>query len=145
MNIVVLLLLSAFISANALLLQKNYILTNMSGSQFFCIKNFIIFNIIMLYIILVNRGLFTQIKNIDIKKNYSWLILDALLTIFNVTLWYYLLQNTEAHKLISTVNPLTITLSVVLSYVFYDKIITRNEMVGILFVLLGIVFINKKN
>ena len=87
-------------------------------------------------------GLFT---NIDIKKNYSWLILDALLTIFNVTLWYYLLQNTEAHKLISTVNPLTITLSVVLSYVFYDKIITRNEMVGILFVLLGIVFINKKN
>ena len=38
MNIVVLLLLSAFISANALLLQKNYILTNMSGSQFFVLR-----------------------------------------------------------------------------------------------------------
>jgi uncharacterized membrane protein len=86
----------------------------------------------------------TEIKDINLKYQTPYLLLDVCLTIANIILWYYLLQNTEAHTLISTINPLTIALIVVLSYVFYDQKITRNEMIGILLVLVGIVFINKK-
>ena len=144
MNLVLLVLLCSFISANLILIQKKYILTNLSGNQYFCIKNWLIFTVIALYLFFINRKMISEIKNINLKYQVPYLLLDVSLTIANIILWYYLLQNTEAHTLISTINPLTIALIVILSYVFYDQKITRNEMIGILMVLVGIVFINKK-
>lgn len=144
MNLLILVLLCSFISANLILIQKKYILTKLSGNQYFCVKNWLIFTAIVLYLVFINRKMVNEIKNINLKYQAPYLLLDVSLTIANIILWYYLLQNTEAHTLISTINPLTIALIVILSYVFYDKKITRNEMLGIILVLLGIVFINKK-
>ena len=144
MNLLILVLLCSFISANLVLIQKKYILTKLSGNQYFCVKNWLIFTAIALYLVLINRKMVTEIKNINLKYQAPYLLLDVSLTIANIILWYYLLQNTEAHTLISTINPLTIALIVILSYVFYDQKITRNEMLGIILVLLGIIFINKK-
>lgn len=144
MNLILLVLLCAFISANLILIQKKYILTKLSGNQYFCVKNWLIFTIIALYLVFINRRMITEIKGINLKEQTPYLLFDVILTIANIILWYYLLQNTEAHTLISTINPLTIALIVILSYVFYDHKITRNEMIGILLVLVGIVFINKK-
>lgn len=144
MNLLILVLLCSFISANLVLIQKKYILTKLSGNQYFCVKNWLIFTAIAIYLVLINRKMVTEIKNINLKYQAPYLLLDVSLTIANIILWYYLLQNTEAHTLISTINPLTIALIVILSYVFYDQKITRNEMLGIILVLLGIVFINKK-
>ena len=144
MNLVFLILLCSFISANLILLQKKYILTKLSGNQYFCIKNWLIFTAILIYILFINKNMFKEISLIDFKGQGPYLLFDVILTISNIILWYYLLQNSEAHKLISTTNPLTITLIVIISYVFYDQKITHNEMFGILLVLLGIIFINKK-
>jgi uncharacterized membrane protein len=144
MNLVFLILLCSFISANLILLQKKYILTKLSGNQYFCIKNWLIFTAILIYILFINKNMFKEISLIDFKGQGPYLLFDVILTISNIILWYYLLQNSEAHKLISTINPLTITLIVIISYVFYDQKITHNEMFGILLVLLGIIFINKK-
>ena len=144
MNLILLVLLCAFISANLILIQKKYILTKLSGNQYFCVKNWLIFTIIALYLVFINRRMITEIKGINLKEQTPYLLFDVILTIANIILWYYLLQNTEAHTLISTINPLTIALIVILSYVFYDNKITRNEMIGILLVLVCIVFINKK-
>lgn len=144
MNLILLVLLCAFISANLILIQKKYILTKLSGNQYFCVKNWLIFTVIALYLVFINRRMITEIKGINLKEQTPYLLFDVILTIANIILWYYLLQNTEAHTLISTINPLTIALIVILSYVFYDHKITRNEMIGILLVLVGIVFINKK-
>lgn len=144
MNLILLVLLCSFISANLILIQKKYILTKLSGNQYFCIKNWLIFTAIALYLVFINRKMVTEIKSVNLKNQIPYLLLDVSLTIGNIILWYYLLQNTEAHTLISTINPLTIALIVILSYVFYDQKITRNEMLGIILVLLGIVFINKK-
>jgi uncharacterized membrane protein len=144
MNLIFLILLCSFISANLILLQKKYILTKLSGNQYFCIKNWLIFATILIYILFINKSMFKEISLIDFKEQGPYLLFDVILTISNIILWYYLLQNSEAHKLISTINPLTITLIVIISYVFYDHKITPNEMFGILLVLLGIIFINKK-
>lgn len=144
MNLIFLILLCSFISANLILLQKKYILTKLSGNQYFCIKNWLIFATILIYILFINKSMFKEISLIDFKGQGPYLLFDVILTISNIILWYYLLQNSEAHKLISTINPLTITLIVIISYVFYDQKITPNEMFGILLVLLGIIFINKK-
>jgi uncharacterized membrane protein len=144
MNLILLVLLCSFISANLILIQKKYILTKLSGNQYFCVKNWLIFTVIALYLVFINRKMVSEIKSVNLKNQIPYLLLDVSLTIGNIILWYYLLQNTEAHTLISTINPLTIALIVILSYVFYDHKITRNEMLGIILVLLGIVFINKK-
>ena len=144
MNLIFLILLYSFISANLILLQKKYILTKLSGNQYFCIKNWLIFAAILIYILFINKSMFKEISLIDFKGQGPYLLFDVILTISNIILWYYLLQNSEAHKLISTINPLTIILIIIISYVFYDHKITQNEMFGILLVLLGIIFINKK-
>ena len=144
MNLILLVLLCSFIYANLILIQKKYILTKLSGNQYFCVKNWLIFIIIALYLVFINKKMVSEIKSINLKNQIPYLLLDVSLTIGNIILWYYLLQNIEAHILISTINPLTIALIVILSYVFYDHKITRNEILGIILVLLGIVFINKK-
>ena len=144
MNILFLILLCSFMSANVILLQKKYILTKMDGKQYFCVKNILIIIMVALYLLFINREMLHKITNIEFKTDGPIILFDVLVTIANIVLWYYLLQNIEAHKLISTINPLTIALIVTISYVVYDEKITRNEMVGILLVLLGIIFINKK-
>lgn len=144
MNIYFTILLTSFLSANLILIQQNYILKNMDTDEYFCIKNIIFFFCIVFYMVFINKKVFNNLQKIEFKNHKYILIFDALFTIANIIIWYYLLQNTEAHKLVSTINPLTITLIVILSYVFYDKKITINEMIGILLVLIGIIFINKK-
>lgn len=144
MKIILLIILSAFISANLILLQQKVILPHIGNHEYFCIKNGLFFVFIMIYMTLINRKMYNNIKNKDLSNYKLILIFDTLLTIANIMIWYYLLKNKDAHKLVSTINPLTIALIVILSYVFYDAKITRNEMIGILFVLMGIVIINKK-
>lgn len=144
MQIILLILLSAFLSANLILLEQKYILNHLNGNEFFCIKNILFFIIIILYMTFINRSMYNKIQKVEFKNYKLILIFDTLLTIANIMIWYYLLQNREAHKLIGTVNPLTIALSVVLAYAFYDAKITTNEMIGILLVLIGIIFINKE-
>jgi uncharacterized membrane protein len=144
MNLIILIILSSFISANIILLQKKYILPEINGDEFYCIKGSIIFITIIIYIFFINKKMYKNIKNIEFKKYGPLLLFDTFLTISSIIIWYYLLHNTEAHKLISTINPLTIVLVVLLSYIFYDKKVTRNELLGILFVIIGILIINKK-
>lgn len=116
----------------------------MDGKQYFCVKNILIIIMVVLYLLFINREMLHKITNIEFRTDGPYILFDVFVTIANIVLWYYLLQNIEAHRLISTINPLTIALIVTISYVVYDEKITRNEMVGILLVLLGIIFINKK-
>lgn len=143
MNIILLIILAAFISSNLILLEQKILLPNMGNREFYCVKIIVLFIIVVLYI-LSNRKIYRNIKKINYKKNKLLILLDSLLTIINVGIWYYLLNNNEAHSVVGSINPLTISLVVILSYVFYDANITRTEMIGILFVLVGLIFINKK-
>ena len=143
MNIILLVLLSAFISANLILIEQKILLPNMGNKEFFCVKTIVLFILVLLYIF-SNRKIYKNIEQINYKNNNLLILFDALLTIVNIVIWYYLLNNNEAHNVVGTINPLTISLVVILSYVFYDAKITRNEMIGILFVLVGIIFINRK-
>lgn len=142
--IYLLIILVSLISSNIMLIQQNYILNTLTKEEYYCIKNSIIFLFIMTYILFINNGeIYKKIKKID-KTKWKYIIIDSLLTILNVLLWYYLLQNTEAHKLISNINPLTILFTLLLSYFIYKKKINRQECVGIMIVLLGLIIINKK-
>ena len=137
-------ILVPLISSNIILIEQNYILNSLTKEEFYCIKNSIIFLFVMTYIIFINNGeIYKKIKKID-KTKWKYILIDSLLTILNVLIWYYLLQNNEAHKLVSNINPLTILFTLLLSYFIYKKDISRQECVGIMIVLLGLIIINKK-
>ena len=141
---ILLIILVSLISSNLMLIQQNYILNSLTKEEYYCVKNILIFLFIMIYMIFINKGkIYKKIQKIENKK-WKYILIDSILTILNVILWYYLLQHTEAHKLISYVNPLTILFTLLVSYFIYKKNITQKECLGIMIVLLGLIIINKK-
>ena len=143
MKLLLITFLVSFITANLTLIQQNYILNKISRYEFFCAKNTLLFLFVVFYMSFVNKDIYKNIINIE-YKNWKYILLDVILSIINIILWYYLLQNTQAHKLISTINPLTIIFIAFLSCMFYNKNVSRNDIVGITLVLIGLIFINKK-
>ena len=73
-----------------------------------------------------------------------YIIGEVSLSIVNILLWYYLLQQTEAHKLAGSINPLSLVIITILSIFVYKKIISKKELVGILLVILGVLLLNSK-
>ena len=71
-------------------------------------------------------------------------MLDLVLSITNVFLWYYLLIQSDAHKLTGTFNPLKIIMITLLSYYFYKTSVTKEQIAGIVLVILGVLLINRK-
>ena len=143
MKLIVITLLVSFFSANLILVQQNFILNKMNRFEFFCAKNILFFLFVVFYMTFVNKGVYKNLKNMELK-NWKYILLDGALSITNILLWYYLLQNTQAHKLVSTINPLTIVFIVTLSCIFYKKTVTYNDIFGIMLVLIGLILINKK-
>jgi len=66
------------------------------------------------------------------------------ISVITIILWYFLLQNTDAHKLVNTINPLTILFITIILYFFYKKKISIKEIVGIILILLGLYIFNIK-
>jgi uncharacterized membrane protein len=143
MKLLLITFLVSFITANLTLIQQNYILNKISRYEFFCAKNTLLFLFVVFYMSFVNKDIYKNIINIE-YKNWKYILLDVILSIINIILWYYLLENTQAHKLISTINPLTIIFIAFLSCMFYNKNVSRNDIFGITLVLIGLIFINKK-
>lgn len=143
MKLILIVFLVSFLSACLILVQQNFILNKMHKSDFLCAKNILLFLFIIFYIIFINKNTYKNLTNMEIS-NWKYIIIDCFISIINIVLWYYLLQNTHAHKLVSTINPLTIIFITMLSYIFYKKKITKNNLFGIILVLIGLIYINKK-
>ena len=135
--------LVAFLSANLILIEQNFILNKMDRYEFFCAKNIVLFLLIMFYMVFINKDVYKNLKDMEFK-NWKYILFDCIITIINILLWYYLLQNSEAYKLVTNVNPMTIILTIILSYILYKKEIVHYEMYGVILVLIGLFLINKK-
>lgn len=143
MNLVFLIFLVSFFSANIILIQKNFILNNINKNDYFCIKNSLIFLFVLVFITFIKKDTLSNIQKIE-RKQWMYIIGEVSLSIVNILLWYYLLQQTEAHKLAGSINPLSLVIITILSIFVYKKIISKKELVGILLVILGVFLLNSK-
>jgi uncharacterized membrane protein len=143
MNLTFLIFLVAFFSANIILIQKNFILKNVNENDYFCIKNGLIFLFVLVFMTFIKKDTISNIQKID-RKLWMYIIGEVSLSIVNILLWYYLLQQTEAHKLTGSINPLSLVIITILSIFVYKKIISKKELVGILLVILGVLLLNSK-
>ena len=143
MNLTFLIFLVAFFSANIILIQKNFILKNVNENDYFCIKNSLIFLFVLVFMTFIKKDTLSNIQKIE-RKQWMYIIGEVSLSIVNILLWYYLLQQTEAHKLTGSINPLSLVIITILSIFVYKKIISKKELVGILLVILGVLLLNSK-
>lgn len=143
MKNILLLILSSFMTANIILIQKNFVLNDLDKYDYFCIKNLLFFVFVITYMTFIKTETFSNIKKLKWDK-VKYIILEVSLSIINVLLWYYLLSSSEAHTLITSKNPLTIILITLLSVILYKKKVLTNEIIGILMILIGLFILNKK-
>jgi|TARA_B110000259_G_scaffold27818_1_gene29397 uncharacterized membrane protein len=143
MKLLLLTILTAFLSSIIILFQQHYILKNLTKNEFFCIKNILLFIVSVFYILFINKNIFQKIQNLD-SKIWIYIFIDVFISVITIILWYFLLQNTDAHKLVNTINPLTILFITIISYFFYKKKISIKEIVGIILILLGLYIFNIK-
>ena len=143
MKNILLLILSSFMTANIILIQKNFVLNDLDKYDYFCIKNLLFFVFVITYMTFIKTETFSNIKKLKWDK-VKYIILEVSLSIINVLLWYYLLSSSEAHTLIASKNPLTIILITLLSVILYKKKVLTNEIIGIIMILMGLFILNKK-
>ena len=106
-NLMLLIVFLAFTSSNIMLIQKNYILDSIDKNDFFCLRSTLFFLIVIFYATFIKTDTFNNLQKID-KSKWKFILLDLVLSITNVFLWYYLLIQSDAHKLTGTFNPLKI-------------------------------------
>ena len=141
--LILLIILLAFTSSNIMLIQKNYILDSIDKNDFFCLRSTFFFIIAIFYAIFINKDTFSNLQKID-KSKWKYILLDIFLSILTMILWFYLLIQNDAHKLTGTFNPLKIIMVTILSYFVYKTVVTKEQIIGILLVILGVFLINRK-
>ena len=142
-NLMLLIVFLAFTSSNIMLIQKNYILDSIDKNDFFCLRTILMFIFVIFYGLFVKKDTFSNLQKID-KSKWKFIILDLVLSITTMFLWYYLLIQNDAHKLTGTFNPLKIIIVTILSYFFYKTVVTKEQIIGIILVILGVLIINRK-
>jgi len=142
-NLMLLIVFLAFTSSNIMLIQKNYILDSIDKNDFFCLRSALFFLFVIFYATFIKTDTFNNLQKID-KSKWKFILLDLVLSITNVFLWYYLLVQSDAHKLTGTFNPLKIIMITLLSYYFYKTSVTKEQIAGIVLVILGVLLINRK-
>ena len=140
-NLMLLIVFLAFTSSNIMLIQKNYILDSIDKNDFFCLRSTLFFLFVIFYATFIKTDTFNNLQKID-KSKWKFIFLDLVLSIINVFLWYYLLIQSDAHKLTGTFNPLKIIMITLLSYYFYKTSVTKEQIAGIVLVILGVLLIN---
>lgn len=141
-NLMLLVIFLAFTSSNIIFIQKQYILDSIDKNDFFCLRSILFFLFVIFYCAFIKTDTFSNLQKIE-KSKWKYILLDLILSLTNVFLWYYLLIQSDVHKLIGTFNPIKIIMITLLSYYFFKVPITREQLTGIILVVIGVLLINK--
>ena len=76
------------------------------------------------------------------KKICMYLVAASFLSIIALSLFWYVLSKNKTHYAVSIVHPLFISFSVILSYLFFKETLNVMQLLGFIFVIIGIIIIN---
>jgi uncharacterized membrane protein len=74
-----------------------------------------------------------------------YILLGALTSILGARLLLSIIQYNDVSFMVAHIQPLVISLTFVIGYLFFSENITLNKVIGVSLVILGILFLNKKN
>lgn len=124
---------------------KKYAMKKLTANEYMMINHtFITIFIVGYFIYLFSK------KKCDIKclkqlskKDYAVIILGAITTILATLILLYLIAETEVSYAIAHIQPVVISLTVILGYVLFNETMSLMKISGISLILIGLIFLNK--
>ncbi len=96
-----------------------------------------------LYMFSLNKCDLACIKSLS-KKDLSLLTLGALTSILGTFMLLHVVSSTEVSYAIAHIQPIVISLTLVLGYLVFNETLTAPKVFGISLIVLGLIIINKQ-
>lgn len=127
---------------------KKKVLNNstINSDEYFAINHtFITIIIIVYFYYLVNNKKCDAncFKKLNIN-DYIYIILGSITSIIGARLLLSLIQYKEISYLVSSIQPLVISLTLMIGYLFFNESISIIKIIGVLLIISGLICINQK-
>ena len=119
----------------------------MNTDEYFVLNHFVVTIILIFYFVFLfkNRKCKTEcLKSLD-RMDYLYILLGALTSILGARLLLSIIQYNDVSFMVAHIQPLVISLTFVIGYLFFSENITVNKVIGVSLVILGIIFLNRKS
>jgi uncharacterized membrane protein len=75
-------------------------------------------------------------------KQICWLLLSSFIISISGTIITFGLKNNDILNIIPQVQPCVIILTILINYMFFDGVVTKNEIIGTMFIIVGLIMFN---
>lgn len=119
----------------------------LNTDEYFVINHFVVTSILVLYFFYLfnTRKCNTNcIKSLD-KYDVFYIVLGAITSILGARLLLSIIQQNDISFMVAHIQPIVISLTFIIGYIFFSETLTTYKILGIGLVILGILFLNKKN
>ena len=137
---ILLCILCGFLWSLCITIEKFYLLKKFTAYQLMFLRP-IWFALFSAILVLTYDGDFSFINKVN-KKDWGMLILAVFLNVINLILFFNLLSNNKTGYTISITHPVFIVSSTLLAYLFFNESLNWKQMMGIPFVIIGIIILN---
>jgi uncharacterized membrane protein len=119
----------------------------MNTDEYFVLNHFIVTFILVFYFAFLfkSRKCKTEcLKTLD-RYDIMYILLGALTSILGARLLLSIIEHNDVSFMVAHIQPIVISLTFVIGYLFFSENITLYKVIGVSLVILGILFLNKKN
>lgn len=119
----------------------------LNTDEYFVLNHIVVTLILVGYFVYLfkNRKCKTEcIKTLN-KSDILYILLGAITSILGARLLLTLIEQNDVSFMVANIQPIIIALSFVIGYMFFSENITTYKIIGVSLVILGIIFLNKKN
>lgn len=113
--------------------------------EYFMVNHFIITAILLIYFVIQIRRKECSIEcwsRLD-KYDVIYILLGSFTSIIGARLLISLIKKKDITYLMVHLQPIVIAITFIVGYIFFKEKITLNKIMGILFILTGLIFINR--
>ena len=125
---------------------KKKMLSKLNTDEYFVINHIIITSLMAVYFIYLFRKKRCSpncLKSLN-RYDFLYILLGSITSILGARLMVSLIKYKEITYLITHIQPLVIALTFIIGYMFFSESITLYKIFGISFIILGLIFMNKK-
>ena len=133
--------LAGFLFSLSIILTKYHLLKEFSSVEVLATRQIFGF-ILVLFYLLYNKKFIKKLVSTK-KKTYVYFIITFLCIFVAIILFWNALYKQKAFYTISFLKPVEILFTTILAIYFFNEKSTFIEMLGIIFIIIGIVLINK--
>ena len=124
---------------------KKLLMKKMDGNEYLILNHSVVTIILVFYLIYLLKKKkcdFQCIKSLS-GSDLGLLTLGAVTTILSTLMLVYLVASTEVSYVLGTVQPIVISLSVILGFLLFKEKISVIKLSGLGFIIVGLLLLNK--